>query len=110
MSSGTNPSTGRSRGSVPRFALLTTIVLMSAARTAPGAFVGPVAGSVAGVTYQVSSVIGPGGPVYGANNELLNINGLPGAGAYPSIGAPVTPVSTFGGGIAAPAAPLGALS
>jgi hypothetical protein len=87
-------------------------VLLVSTRATFAGFIGPNAGSVAGITYNVDTVSpGGAGAVYGANNDLQNISGLPGAGAYGNL----TPagnvnVSNFGGGIAAPAAPLGTFS
>jgi hypothetical protein len=112
MTSRTHPSTRQATGSLKRSARLTAIVLLASAQASFAGFIGPNAGSVAGITYNVDTVAAPGaGAVYGANNDLQNISGLPGAGAYGNL----TPagnvnVSNFGGGIAAPAAPLGTLS
>ncbi len=98
-------STRRSHFSLKRCVAMTTIVLLTLTEAAFAAFVGPDPGSVAGITYNVENVNAAGGPIYSpVTGELVNVGGL-GAG-YGRLGAPVTPVSTFGGGVATPAAPL----
>jgi len=107
MISRMDPSTWRSRFSLKRCAAMAMIVLLASTQAAFAGFVGPNAGSVAGITYEVENVNPAGGPIYNpGTGELVNIGGLPGGAGYGSLGAPVTPVNTFGGGVAAPAAPL----
>jgi hypothetical protein len=115
MTSGTKPSTGQTPSSWKYSARLTAIVfvLLATSRATFAAFVGPNAGSVGGITYNVDTVAAGNGvdPLYGANNDLENISRLPGAGAYGNLfPGPNVLVSNFGGGIAAPVAPLGTLS
>ena len=84
------------------------VLLVSPSPSIAGFFVGPAAGSVAGITYNVENVNPAGGAIYGPSGDLQNVAGLPGAGAgYGSVGAPVAAVGGPGGGISAPAAPLG---
>ena len=107
MTSKTNPSTGQSRFLLKRLGAVTTILLLASTPSTFAGFIGPNAGSVAGITYAVENVNPAGGAVYNAaTGQLVNIGGLTGGAGYGSLGAPVTPVSTFGGGVAAPAAAL----
>jgi hypothetical protein len=107
MTTRANPSPRRSRLSLGRIAVMTALVPLAASQGAFAGFIGPQAGSVAGITYAVENVNPAGGAVYDpVTGQLVNIGGLPGGAGYGSLGAPVTPVSTFGGGVAAPAAAL----
>jgi hypothetical protein len=113
MTSGTHPSTRQATVSLKRSARLTAIVLLASTQASFAGFIGPTTGSVAGITYNVDTVAAGGGaaPAYGANNDLENISKLPGAGAYGDLSpGPNVLVSNFGGGIAAPVAPLGTFS
>jgi hypothetical protein len=103
----------QTRCSGKRFAHLAAIVLLASTRATFAGFIGPGVGSVGGITYNVDTVAAGNGvdPAYGANNDLENISALPGAGAYGNLfPGPNVMVSSFGGGIAAPVAPLGSLS
>lgn len=102
-------------GSLRKLILTATVataaVLQSAApRPASALFIGPNPGSVGGISFRVETVNAPGGAIFGPSGELVNIAGLPGAGAgYGSLGAPIPFQADVAGGIGAPAAPLGAV-
>ena len=116
MNPATNPSTRRSLPLGKRIAPVSMILLLVVTRTSSGGtLTGPNAPgttSVAGISNYTASVdpesTNPGAPVFDRAGELTNIGALPGAAGYGILGATSSfPVSSFGGGTAAPAAPLG---